>query len=260
MKLKTAGFTLLEIMLVLVIAASLLMLGYKFYLSIKSDADVRQIQYNVDRVFAAASEYYQANCRQQVSADPSGPAPTLTATLDPANSPSSPYAVTVSALRTAGFLDATLPINRLIDTSTLNGGYIVQFNEAPANDKLVNGKKTGNIYIWTIQVAVAVRTPPGGSPLAIVRLLGADCAGNVGAVAGTVNSCNSGIPATTGSTVYAVWERLPSYAAPNAEANTWMGNAQVKSFTQLYTNSNIGGGIPGPSGTQTNYQNYLCGS
>lgn len=260
MQRNASGFTLIEVMLVLVISASLLMVGYQFYLSIRSDADILQVQYNVDRIFSAASEYYQANCRQQKNADPKLPAPSLTATLDPANSPTSPFAVTVSSLRTAGFLDATLPMNRYIDASTLNGGYVVQFNEAPANDRMVNGKKMGNIYIWTIQVAVAVRAPNKASPLAIVRLLGADCASNAGATAGTVNSCNSGIPANTGSTVYAVWERLPSFAAPNAETNTWIGNAEVKSFTQLYTNSNIGGGIPGPSGVQANYQNYLCGS
>ncbi len=256
---RTAGYTLVELMMVLVIAASLIMLGYKFYVSIRSDADVMQVQYNVDRIFSAASEYYQANCRQQVNPLPSGPAPTSTATLDPDNSPTSPFPVTVSAMRTAGYLDAALPINRLIDASTLNGGYVVQFNQAPKNDRLINGNKMGNIYVWTIQVAVAVRAPRGMSPMAIVRLLGADCAGNPGATAGTVNSCNSGIPATTGSTVYAVWERLPSYADPNAETHTWMGNAEVKSFNQLYTNSNIGGGLPGPSGVQANYQNYLCG-
>lgn len=261
MKKNAAGFTLLEVILVLVISALLFVLGYKFYLSIRSDADISQVQYNVDRIFSSAAEYYQANCRQQLDPLTGNPGATNpTAVLDPVNSPVSPVAVTVSALRTAGFLQATLPINRLINPATINGGYVVQFNQtplsSPSTDVRFAGVKIGNIIYWNIQVSVAIRST---TPLAIVRMLGADCASNLAASGNTVNPCNSGIAVSTAQTVYAVWERAPSYAAPNAEANTWMGNAQVRSFNQLYTNSNIVNGQPGPSGTQANYQNYLCG-
>jgi prepilin-type N-terminal cleavage/methylation domain-containing protein len=255
MKRNAAGFTLLEVLLVLVIAASIFMLAIKFYRSVRFDADMAQVKYNVDRIFSSAAEYYQANCRVQrnpLTGAIVGPY----GTLDPVNSPPTPFTtVTVNTLRTDGFLNAALPFNRYINNATPNGGYIVQFNRAAASDRLSRTAKMGNIIVWTIQVSVAIRS---NTPLAIVRVLGADCAANASGSA--VNSCSAGLPANTAQTVYAVWERLPSFANPYAETNTWMGNAMVKDFTQLYTNNNFQGGQPGPTNNLANYQNYLCGS
>jgi hypothetical protein len=249
---KMAGVALVEVILVLVIASGIILLSIRLFAPIKRDGDIAQIKFNVDSIFSAAAEYYQANCRMQ--RDSLG-APTGTfGTLDPKNSPASPFPVTVTALNTSGFLNVILPMNGLINNTTANGGYIVQFNQAAPTDQLVAGNKMGKIYIWTIQVAVPIRST---TPLAIVQMLGADCAKN--AAGGFVSSCSVASAVSTAQTVYAVWERLPSFAAPNVEAETWMGNDQVKAFTQLYTNNNIQNGQPGPPNTITNYQNYLCG-
>ncbi len=118
-------------------------------------------------------------------------------TLDPKYipAPTTPYPVTVSALRTSGYLNATLPLNRYVNSTTLDGGYIVQFNQAAPSNRLEGGNKMGNIIIWTIQVSVPIRS---NVPLAIVRALGADCAAN--ATGSVVNLCSAGLPVNTGQT------------------------------------------------------------
>jgi type II secretory pathway pseudopilin PulG len=255
---KMAGVTLIEVIVVIIIASGIFLLGMKFYNAIRRDGDVAQVKYNVDRIFAAATEYYQANCRWQRNPLTGVHVGVLTlGKLDPAANPGTPFPVTVTSLSTGGYLDpnSPIPLSPLINNATLNGGYIVQFNKAAPTDQLVSGNKMGKVIIWTVQVAVAIRN---AAPLQMVKMLGADCAAN--ASGNVITPCSVGLPASASQTVYAVWERLPSNAAPNAEADTWMGNAEVKAFTQLYTNNNIQNGQPGPSNTITNYQNYLCGS
>lgn len=259
MKGSVHGFTLLEVMLVLAISASIFILGYRMYISMRNDADLHQVQYNVDRLFGAASEYYQANCRMQINAQ-TGAQIGTNGTLDPNYSPvpATNYPVAVSSLTTSGYLDATLPKNRLIDSSTINNGYVVQFNQSAATNRTLNGNLMGKVIIWRIQVAVAIRSNAGGKVAkAIVRQLGADCASILSG--GYVTPCASNPVVPNTGVIYAVWERLPSYAVPNAESNTWHTNAQTKSFNQLYTNNNLDNWQPN-GGAGSDYQNYLCGS
>ena len=156
MQLKRAqGATLFEIMLVLVVAGTILALVIRQYNGMRSDADVEQAKYIVDQLFGAAADYYHANCR--IPIDPvTGAIVGTTGTLDPAYSPapSNPYPVTVNSLKPSGYLAISLPLNSLVNNNGTNGGYIVQFNQSPPTNRLVNGNIAGKVITWRIQVAV----------------------------------------------------------------------------------------------------------
>lgn len=259
MRRRFAGVTLLEIMLVMVIASALLVMSIKQYEIYRRDADVSQALFNVNQVFYAAALYYQANCRQQWNPT-TGPI-AGTGALDPNNSPSNPYPMPISTLVSQGYLAVTLPQSRLINSLGTGGGYIIQFNRTtPDPDRTVSTSssqtvKTGSIIIWRVQVAVELRKSATASQYK--NILQADCLSTLSG--STVTPCASvGAPPTTG-TIYAVWERLPSFAAPQANSNLWITNATVKEFSQMYFTYPILY-LTGVPSSQYPKQNYLCGT
>lgn len=251
------GVTLLEVMLALAIGSSIVMLGVKHYKTVKVDSDTHQLVYNVDQIFQAAAEYYQANCRRQVSPT-TGAVVGTAGTLDPdyTPAPTNPYSVTVASLISEGYLTAALPLNPLVNNAGTNGGYFVQFNRvSPDADRTVTAYtgdtvKLGRIIVWRIQVAVELRNAATAETFR--QMLGADCLSGPGS--NGIEPCSSGVPGN-----YAVWERLPSLAVPNSNSNYWMTNAAVKQFNQLYQTLPMLylAGLPESSYPQ---QNYLCGN
>lgn len=262
------GVSLLEVMLVLVIGAGILIMTMRQYQSIRHDADVDRVLYNVDLIFQGAANYYQANCRVQI--DPVNGQVNGTGTLDPryinstgsAVAPANPYSVTVSNLVTNGFLDAAPSQNPLIQNTGLNKGYMVQFNEVtPIPDRTIvtptSTVKLGQIITWRIQVAVQLHTVKTAA--SYKNLLRADCLSTLDSSGTTVTPCSQVTSVPTAAPIYAVWERLPSFAVPGSNSNMWTTNAVNKEFTQLYETYNMLYliGVPASSYPQ---QYYLCGS
>lgn len=262
------GVSLLEVMLVLVIGSGIMMMAMSQYQSMRRDSDAERLIFNVDQIFQAAANFYQANCRVQTS--PTTGQVNGTGKLDPryknssgtASTPSNPYPITITELTTDGFMTNTLPQNPLIQTSGLNGGYVVQFNQVtPIPDRTMTTYAAttvnlGQIIIWRIQVAVELRDITKAQ--SYKNLLRADCLSTIG-TGNTVTPCAQVTSAPTTAPVYAVWERLPSFAVPEANSGMWMTNAVNKEFTQQYETQSILylSGQPTSSYPQ---QYYLCGS
>lgn len=264
------GVSLLEVMLVLVIGSGIMMMAISQYQSMRRDSDVEQVNFNVDQIFQAAADFYQANCRIQI--DPVTGQVNGTGKLDPryknssgtASTPSNPYPITITELTSGGFLRNTLPLNPVIQNTGLNGGYVVQFNQfTPAPDRTVltslstTPVKLGQIIIWRIQVAVELHDVAKAT--SYKNLLRADCLSTLDSSGTSVTPCSQVTSAPTAAPVYAVWERLPSFAVPGSNSGLWMTNAVNKEFSQLYETQSIVllGGLPESSYPQ---QYYLCGS
>lgn len=256
---NVSGYTLIETMLAMVIAGYILSLGIRQYQSMKFDADVNQLKYNVDQVFEAAAEYYSANCKRQMSAV-SGPV-AGTGTLDPANTPLSPYVVTLTSLRTDGYMTAALPRSNIINNNGYQNGYIVQYNlvNPPPDRTAINSDGTtsnlGKIMIWRAQVAVELRETAKATMYK--NLTGADCVSTIDV--SYVTPCSELSSTPTSPPLYLVWERLPSFAVPEANSNLWTTNATNKQFNQLYETYPV---IYLKSVPPDQYpqQYYLCGS
>ncbi len=255
---KTQGITLFEVMLVLAIGASILVLGARVYQMLKAQSDVTQLQYNVDQVFIAAARYYQGNCKPQ--RDPlTGDITPGTGGLAPSTGyePPNPYPVALGELTQGGYMNLPLPRNPIVDNRNSSSGYIIQFNlVAPPGQKKMITETTplttvdlGKIIMWRIQVSVKIAKP---SMVNFYKsVLNADCVSQM--VGTAVQPCSAAIPGGD----YLVWERLPSFAAPDANPSYMSTNAGVKVFTQLYDNA------PqqySASMEAADKQNYLCGS
>ncbi len=127
---------------------------------------------------------------------------------------------------------------------------LCSFNQSAPVNRLVNGNIVGKIIVWRVQVAIELRS--NVTPALRARLH-PDCFSTLSGT--TVVPCAAGAPAPTSGVIYAVWERLPSFAVPDADPNQWITNAQTKSFNQLYTNNSVSYDPDAPD-----LQNYLCGN
>ncbi|MDR3478165.1 MAG: hypothetical protein P4M14_09070 [Gammaproteobacteria bacterium] len=125
------GITLLEAMLALAIGSLVLVLSLKMYRQYELDANLAQLQGNVDSLFQAMSLYYKANCFG--SYDSSGAVSTW-GTLNPRN-PSPPSLTQPKVLTIAGKLQGTnrylkdwQPLNPLVNSAGgSENGYFIQF-------------------------------------------------------------------------------------------------------------------------------------
>lgn len=255
---KQIGVTLLEVMLVLAIGASLLVFAISQYKQFKDQQDVRQLQLNLDKLFSALSHYYQAYCGKDLLLDPTRSSPV-----------SSPYAVSAASLVTDGFL----PENWNAIAVPFVDSYVLQLNLKTATKQNVYAcwnfgslscnlpsatatttppvlPGSASVYIWTIQVGVVLNSD--ADPTAYKNLLGANCL--------STSSGSIVTPCTTSSTgTVLVFERIPS--ATISSSNLWMLMPQLKQFNMQYTHdqmyelSNGTNAITGTAGAQP----YLCG-
>lgn len=258
-KKEILGVSLLELLLVLVVAGLILIAGYRQYLIYRYDADVQQLKQNVDILMASMTLYYRANCGE-------------TGALSPTVALTDPMKIDINNdLIQNGYLSANaFPVSPLVNRKGGDlGGYRVQFNKltmprsvctsATGTDSAgplttqgcASSTVIGTILIWKPQVAVSL----ANTALAQTQLqqLGGDCLSSPSSNT-TVYPCSANQPGT-----FVVWERLPSNASTqmNTPFHQLMPTAQQ--FQQMYTTYPItyltqSSGV-GPYETQY----FLCG-
>lgn len=289
---RMSGLTLLEVILVMVIASSLLLLGIKQYENFKMQSSFLDVRKNVDVLFQALGQYYQANCRSlsdQAVAYTKGSTPTtLQGDLAPGgvikDYKVSNQLVTINIqnkLIEKHFLTENwLTPAPLVDESEGEGGYIASFlfllttkqEYACWNFTNTAGKVSCNtalyypndpdvgpqtirdnqVAYWLVQVAVKIADDPSG-----IKTLA--FVGPAGA------SCASGVPdACDGSKKpqYLIWQRLPTKAASRVNSDLWVSQQQEAVFNQQYTHDVMyematPNYAPSDSTLDTN---YLCGN
>jgi prepilin-type N-terminal cleavage/methylation domain-containing protein len=259
---KSNGMTLLEVMLALAIAASIVLMGLKQYQQYKLGQEIEQVRYNVNLLFKALGDYYFANCAAAVDGNPG-----VTGTLAPSQSPANPFIIAITT-QLAGYLSNWPPLyNPLIDSTF---GYTAQFNQSiqagvraatvcssywtPMCSSAPN--PSSQIILWTAQVVVKMSDPT--KTLAYQGLVNADCAVTSVPAARAINcsTTNGGDGVTTGSPAYLVWQRLPSFASPAMSSSLQGAGSVIKEFNMLYTHD--------PMAELYNIAsystpNYLCG-
>lgn len=263
------GVTLLEVLLVIVIAGMILILGLRQYQSLQTGNEARRIKYNVDAIFVAMSYYYKAECYGRGSGEDDSFKP---GKLNPDNSD---YQENIDIditddLFEKGYLRQALPLIPLLDTSVGMNGFVAQFNmddsrsrkiciegneaQGPSDSNCDKSKEIGKIVTGVIQVSVKMKDQATANTY--VKYLGGDCLSSPGGH-GTVLPCKD----SSGTGTYIVWERLPSFASPNAQGSNAAGNQVLNQFTRDYSTYPAGYLISNkgesPGGEQ---QYFLCGS
>ncbi len=251
MKLQ-AGMGIYELLFVIVIASGIVFYSVRYYQSYRMDADVAQVKYNVNMLFDALYKYYLANCSLNNHPD----TPDLSGSSPPSN-----VAVTMDDLISKGYLTASFPKSPIIDNTTPENSYIMQFNLIPITNRTIKLSPTGtanigNIILWQAQVSVLLKNSQTAQQYQ--QLLQADCL-STQTTAGKsviVTPCSGAAPS---SPYYAVFERQPSLASTYVNSTYWTTMPIVKQFTQMYTTYPIllltNSGSP-----QAASQYYVCGS
>lgn len=279
---NTAGFTIVETLLVIVIMIALIATGIGVYDSFKRDTEARTLQTTVDTLFLSMASYYYANCKQQYNAE-TGAVATNKASLDPINNPSSPFPVLNNAtnlLLSGGFISSQEwpPVaSTFVDSTADAKGFVAQFNQMPAATRAptalynnwnasppftvsVSKANMGNIIVWRAQVAVKLASTLVPKATVFQKRLAANCTSTSNGT--TVNPCSANTPGP-----YLVWERLPTYANSRAQSKSWLLAPIFKMFNQNNTNNDLYGAGSGnntywataPSTTAGSNNNYLCG-
>lgn len=273
-RVKNAGMTLIEILLVLVIASFLLVLGLRQYQFSQAETDAYQLKIKIDQLFQAMAHMYQSSCQIKYNQS-TGAAIPGTGALDPKNNPSDPAGYSIATLQSLGYLLNWQPLNNIVDNTAPGQGYAIQFNRAGSDSmRYVNtcwswdnpqcqtpqamntlnpAINANNVIIWRIQIAVAIKN--ANQVNEYKNMLGADCVSSLtNNNPPTVAPCRTGPPAGN----YLVWERLPSFASPiESNSELWISMPYVKEFNQQYTHD-VMYELSNPS-WGTNPQNYLCG-
>lgn len=253
------GVTLLEALLVLVIASSLVYLALKQYEVFKTAGDVQALQANVDDLFQAMSQFYKANCYG--SYDPNTQTITWGLMNPKAGSMVGMYGVYVLDIpsQLQPYMTTTLTPNPIVDTTSpsTTSGYVAQFNKytyavsicTTASDDsdpatgpypstgCATARQKGTVVIWRPQVSVALMR----------RAKAAQLYNATGATCGPMRSPLTGAPLGCGSTrgvgnatQFLAWERQANYASPQATSLAYRSaNALVAQFTQMYRESPI---------------------
>jgi len=251
---KQTGFTIIEILLVLVIASFFILLGLQQYQSFTRDKEIQQFRYNLDQIFQSAAYFYKLNC-------------STGKVLDKALSPADPYVIVNSTLNqlVAQSLIAKWPpiFIPFIDATIGANGYIVQFHQLPASAMNVSGCNMGaappcvtttsqsiqagqtTVYVWIAEIAVKITDTT--KVQLYQTLLGADC---TSAISGTgVAPCAANSPGN-----YLVWERLPSLVSTLTPL--WVSMPILQQFNLQYTHDQM---YEMNNASYAGTQYYLCG-
>lgn len=273
MKKKQTGITLLEIMLVLAVGASIILLGIWQYQSFRRDSDIQQLKYNVSTIFQAMSFYYSANCNGRLNPVTNKIVPGV---LNPNKTSAAIVPVDLNELITQGYFTTysqgnVFPQSPFTGTTGPGylGGYIAQFNQyeqermvcqntntavtaVDANDPNCHPVSMGLIENYTIQVAVLLADELLDDANTYLQLLGGDCLSSL--------SGNNVLPCaqSNNSGNYIVFEKLPSEVTANSAYGT--NNYNIKQFNQEYTTYPIGTIIPTGEAPTQSTQYYQCNS
>lgn len=250
-KRNAKGATLIEVILVLAIASFILLLSFNQYLSYRRNADVMQLQTNVDMLFGALESYFHANC-----SNPDSPLS--------AKSESVSYAVPIEKLMSEGYLvlsNNKMQGNPLVNADSQGQGYILQFNQTQVSGELPTRTQEmtnapsvsiGSVVLWQAQVAVNLSNP--NTTQQYLNILNANCLSNLSG--DIVTACNQG---PSGGD-YVVFERGPSRPSSKANSIYWLNNPNVKLFKQEYTTDPITILVEPSQTEQLSKQYYLCSS
>lgn len=241
---REQGVTLLEVILVLTIGASLIAVGVRQYQQYKFSSDAAQVKTNVDRLFQAASYFYQVQCRanrKNVPSDDYTLAPTVA--LDSLT----PVAINIKTdLIDTGYLADAIPYNPMVDSSptTAYDGYRVQFVPStqprdvctdattattdPYSLDCASNTMIGTIVNWQIQVSAALEKPADATIIA--NITAADCLSSSTGTDSVVDCANAGDYATVcegaTATMGTALPGSPEYiAAQTAFSNKGCGNS-----------------------------------
>lgn len=290
---KNSGFTLIETIMLLAIGATFIVMALSVYQQWKQYTNTQYLSANVEQLFTAMRNYYQANCRQHRDAygntvsegtlDPTSSLGSATKLALTVNNPSTPTAN--NDLTVTGFLSSTNwhPRNPLVDNAATDDGYYIQFNRIQNSNTdpttsvfACPGDSTGPTTctastprqltssatsVPTLQSRVVFWTAQ-----VAVKVLN-NTFDNVNAlrailgadciVADPTKTCSTGAN-TSGS--YLVWERPAAMLTQNTTSPLWMSLPRTKQFNMQYTNDGMSA-LSGVSSSSTSYniQNYLCG-
>jgi type II secretory pathway pseudopilin PulG len=288
MRQKISGITLLESLLAIAIAVSLLLLGIRQYEQYRIEASFIEVKKNVDVLFQALGQYYQANCRNlsdEAVAIPAGRASQTTlGDLAPGGALNVDYSTANTAypvnIQTALSANHYLPDNwpmvtPIVDASTYSARFIfklgtkqayacwnfyntagqVQCNTSlyfpSATDIGPQDIQPNQVAFWLVQVSVQVQNDPGGTKTsAFLGPTGASCA------SGVADRCD-------GSTTphFLIWQQLPTKSGSRINSDLWVSQSQEAMFNQQYTHDvmyELATSSYTTPGT-TNYY-YLCGN
>lgn len=242
MKNRCVGYSMIEMLLVLVVGAAIFLLSIQQYWLFKQTANVQTVRANVDMIMMAMARYYRANCY--------GTTKTMTPSytvkpgvLNPLHAPP-PRGLQVinisTTLVTPKYLNnLPLPTSPIVDVTAGQNGYIAQYNQY----------QNGTQYTYTAQVSILLLPNEQAQAKVWKKELGADCLSRPGSVALLgIQPCQQVVCKNfppNKKCNYLVWERLPSLPTLNGNSNFWSIMPVVKSFANLY--NTLGG-------------NKLCGS
>lgn len=259
------GITLFELIIVLVIATSIILMGFQRYQMWKIEQNFLVLKYNVNVLFQGLKQYYQANCDDQttgydiVKAGALSPS-TLTDPLEPQVIAIDDIAKTLSAW----------PRPTYIVDASVNSGYDAQFNPFTTAERkayacsyfgssppqcevppsVINNT---NIILWQAQVVVKMRDP--STTMAYLGTVGADCAVNT-FNPGDVIDCSKGIASMDEDAQYLVWQRLPSFTVTDMRSSQWLSEPLTKILKLQYTHDPM---YEMYNENDTRHRNYLCG-
>lgn len=283
------GITLLEIMLVLAIAASIMTLGVRVYYQFQFQTNEQKIMSTVNQLFLGLEGFYYANCRRALSANNTPQSP---GRLDPAviDTPTTTGNVILDVntdLITPQFIPAASwqPNNPLLDNTLSNQGYFIQFNRVLAGNSdppmsvsactgsspppscdvtsgavlsSTSSRPSAQSYAvtWVVQVAVKLSDSLTTDQWVQIRNdLSATC---ISSASGSgVVPC----PAATSAEGYLVWTRTPSYFNQHITSDYWTATPYVKEFNMQYTNDGMAtlSGVTNEAQNWYNPSYYLCG-
>ncbi len=287
---KTRGITLLETMLVLAIASTMLVMGIKVYSQFQFQANEQKVLANVSRLLLGLEGFYDANCRQALDSDST---PLSEGQLDPIVTDASTVVLDINAdLLTPGFVSSTewRPNNPLVDNTGPSKGYYVQYNRVQSGGQdpvmsvyactgpkdssggsacdttsgtvLATNFQQSRVVIWVAQVAVKLSSSLTSAQWTQIKNdLSANCISTLSGE--SVAAC---IPTPTANG-YLVWTKMPSGYHPDITSDNWTAMPYVKQFNMQYTNdgmatlSGVKNETQDSTGIKTWYNplNYLCG-
>jgi hypothetical protein len=262
----SAGITLLEAMLVLAIAASIILAGLNVYRTYETDKEYFILKTNVDLLFVAMKNYYQQECNLYF--DKSG---TIIETGKLVFTPGNYASVAFDVSTANQYLSVGWPRMTSLTSRVPTNAYLAQFNPnvtgiknayvcfKPGNTVICDAPLpilSSNIILWQSQIAVRMNDPKKASYY--VAKAGADCAVNSIPTNGPVNCATSGIP-IGGQASYLVWQRMPSFSSSNVSTPHWMRNPVLKIFKLQYTHDPMYE-LSNPNASPAEvYKSYLCG-
>jgi type II secretory pathway pseudopilin PulG len=282
---RQEGITLLEVILVLTIASALLVLSTRIYRLHQQQLQITRLQYNLDAMFNALSQYYYANCSNSSAAGGLNPGGgNLWSSTGSGVNLSQPQ---LMGLYTASYgLKDYLKLTNLAnndsivdnsgDTNAVQySGYVLQFNpKITTNAETIGACTTTpgcgtpvetahvtntSTVLFSMQVAIKVFMPSSFSSaqkLAYVtayqNALGADCSSVL--VSGVVTPCASATASSTNN--YLVFTRMPSFSSSTAASRLWQSLPYLKQFNVQFTHDQMYELTYGSFGTPIY---YVCG-